>query len=77
MILKRSVISELALYGVLQEADSGASRLAVIKVFESLPCSLCRGSVGDSRKVIGHDREHDDGFRLIALFLPFDLILSY
>ena len=37
---------------------------------------LRRGSVGHSRKVIGHDREHDDGFRLIVRFFLFDLILS-
>ena len=76
MILKRSAIRELAFCDVLEEVDGGVDRFAVIKVLESLPCSLCRGSVGYSRKVIGHDREHDDGFRLIILFLPFDLILS-
>ena len=76
MTLKRSAIRELASCDVLEEADGGVDRFAFIKVFESLPCSLCRSRVGYSRKVIGHDREHDDGFRPIILPLLFDLILS-
>ena len=76
MILKRSAIRELVFCDVFQEVGSGAGRFAVVKDFESLPRSLCGGSVIDSRKVIGHDRERDDGFRLIVLFLSFDLILS-
>ena len=56
MILDRSAIRELAFCDILQEADGGADCFAVVKGFESLPRSLCGRSVGDSRKVIGHDR---------------------